>query len=176
MPSLDAAGAPTVVGSELPGPPAPQRPPAKGTGPRVDTDRVARQLWRLPHRLLGYRGADGHPVVVPVDVAGHDGDGLRLVVAPGLLPPGGRRAGFLAHAYQPKLVGLATRTLTGWLEVDDRGAAVYAPHTSKGFMAPPNKTLLLLSNGLLAKYGLRKATKEDTAGRLRDLAARRQEG
>src|SRR4051812_17699837 len=64
-PTLDAGGPPPVIGAALPGPPAPQRPPAKGTGPRVDPDRVARQLWRLPHRLLGYLGADGYPMVVP---------------------------------------------------------------------------------------------------------------
>jgi len=43
--------------------------------------------------------------------------GLRLVAADGLLPPGGRRAGLPAHAYHPQLVGLATRTFTGWLQV-----------------------------------------------------------
>jgi hypothetical protein len=43
--------------------------------------------------------------VVPVQIAGHDRAGLRLVVAAGLLPPGGRRAGLLTHAYRPQLVG-----------------------------------------------------------------------
>ena len=37
------------------------------------------------------------------------------------------------------------------------GSAVYAPHTQSGFAAPPNKTLLLLANGAMAKRGLRKA-------------------
>ena len=39
-----------------------------------------------------------------------------------------------------------------WLE-----DGVYAPHTSSGFRAPGNKTLVLLPNGLMAKRGLRKA-------------------
>ncbi|HEY2600274.1 MAG TPA: hypothetical protein VGI67_01870 [Thermoleophilaceae bacterium] len=33
--------------------------------------------------------------------------------------------------------------------------ATYAPHTETGYRAPPNKTLLLLLNGLLAKRGVR---------------------
>jgi hypothetical protein len=104
-------------------------------------------------------------------VAGHDRAGLRLVAAAGRLPPGGRRAGVLAHAYRPKLVGLATRTLTGWLDVADDGRAVYAPHTSKGFVAPPNKSLLLVVNGIIAKYGLRQALRHHLPERLAQLRA-----
>ena len=33
----------------------------------------------------------------------------------------------------------------------------YAPHTETGYVAPPNKTLLLLLNGALAKRGVRAA-------------------
>ena len=58
--------------------------------------------------------------------------------------------------YKPKLIGLTARQYTGWLEGgDDR--ALYAPHTETGFVAPPNKTLLLFFNGLQAKKGVRKA-------------------
>ena len=53
--------------------------------------------------------------------------------------------------------------MTGWLEVDDDGQARYSPHTSKGFTAPPAKTLLLVTNGLLAKRGLRQARKHGVA-------------
>jgi hypothetical protein len=112
---------------------------------------------------------------VPVQIAGHDGAGLHLVVATGLLPPGGRRAGLLAHAYRPQLVGLSTRIFTGWLEVS-RDAAVYAPHTSKGFVAPPSKNLLLVSNGLLAKFGLWQARRRGTAERLERLATEKATG
>ncbi len=169
-PDLSASGEMAVTGAPWPGSPGPQRPPQQGTGPRVDVGKAARQISVLPHRVLAYRGTDGFPVVVPVQIAAHDAAGLRLVVAAGLLPPGGRRAGLLAHAYRPQLAGLSTRTFTGWLMVGT-DAAVYAPHTSKGFVAPPAKNLLLVSNGLLAKYGLWRARREGTAERLRQLAS-----
>ena len=172
-PSLDGHGDPEVTGADWPGPPAPQPPPKNGTGPRVDVAKTAGRIARLPHRVLAYRGADGFPVVVPVQIGGHDGNGLRLLAAAGLLPPGGRRAGLLAHAYRPHLVGLATRVFTGWLEVPGDGPAVYAPHTSKGFVAPPRKNLLLVSNGVLAKVGLWQARRNGTAAKLDQLAAER---
>jgi hypothetical protein len=101
------------------------------------------------------------------------------VAAPGLLPPGGRRAGLLAHAYRPQLVGLGTRIFTGWLEAGGDGGGgdggadgvVYAPHTSKGFVAPPHKDTLLVLNGLLAKFGLWQARRHGAEERLERLAA-----
>jgi hypothetical protein len=50
--------------------------------------------------------------------------------------------------------------------------AVYAPHTSKGFTAPPLKNLMMVMNGLLAKYGMRQARRRGTIERLEQLAAR----
>jgi hypothetical protein len=170
-PDLSAAGPMEVTGLPWPGPAAPQQAPRNGTGPRLDTGRAAGRIAALPHRVLAYRGADGFPVIVPVQLAGHDAAGLHLVVPPGLLPPGGRRAGMLAHAFRPQLIGLSTRTFTGWLEVDSRGSAIYAPHTSKGFIAPPRKNLLLISNGLFAKYGMWQARRQKAAERLERLAA-----
>ena len=170
-PDLSASGDPKVYGAAWPGPPGPQAPPRNGTGPRVEIDRAVGRIAALPHRVLAYRGADGFPVVVPVEFAGHDAAGLRLVTPDGILPPGGRRAGLLAHAYRPQLVGLATRTFTGWLDVADDGTAIYAPHTAKGFVAPPRKKLLLVSNGLFAKYGMWQARRQGTAQRLEQLAA-----
>ncbi|MFD1276025.1 hypothetical protein ACFQ51_43310 [Streptomyces kaempferi] len=64
------------------------------------------------------------------------------------------------------------RTLTGWLTVTEK-EAVYAPHTSKGLAAPPYRTLLTVSNGLLAKYGLWRAQRDGTSARLQALAAQR---
>jgi hypothetical protein len=171
-PDLSASGDPQVTGAPWPPPPGPQAPPEGGTGPRVDVARAAGRIATLPHRVLAYRGDDGFPVVVPVALAGHDGTGLRLVATRGLLPPGGRRAGLLAHAYRAQLTGLATRTFTGWLEVSPGGAAIYAPHTSKGFVAPPRKNLLLVSNGLLAKFGIWQARRTGTAQRLEQLAGK----
>ena len=170
-PDLGAFGESGVAGPARVAPTPPQHPPKGGTAPRVDVARTAGQLSSLTHRLLAWRGADGFPVVAPVALAGHDAAGLRLVVAPGLLPAGGRRAGLLGHAFRPQLVGLSTRVLTGWLTVADDGAALYAPHTSKGFLAPPRKSLLLVSNGLMAKVGHWQASRSGVADRLRQVAA-----
>jgi hypothetical protein len=155
-PDLRCEGEPEVHGATLPEPPAAQKPPTKGTGPRVDAARAGKALAKLPHQLVAFRGDDGHPVVVPVRVAGADGGGVQLEASPGLLPEGGRRAGLLAHEYRAKLIGLAARQHTGWLEVDG-GHALYAPHTTSAFRAPANKTLLLLGNGYLARRGLKQA-------------------
>jgi hypothetical protein len=118
--------------------------------------RAARRLARLPHRLVAFRGGDGHPVAVPFQLGAPEADGLRIRAGGGLVPAGGRRAGLLAHDYRPQLVGLSTRQHTGWLEAGADGEALYAPHTDAGFRAPANKTLLLLANGFLAKRNLRR--------------------
>jgi hypothetical protein len=110
------------------------------------------------HVLLGFGGPVGFPQVVAVRVVGSDADGMRLG-CDAALPPGGRRAGLLGHSYRPKLIGLEARQHTGWLEVASDGAARYAPHTETGYVAPPNKTALLLLNGALAKKGVRAARK-----------------
>jgi hypothetical protein len=161
-PDLTCGGSPEVLGESWPeDAPDSQKPPAKGTGPRLDAAKSARLLAKLPHQLLTYRGADGRPVIVPVRVRDDsDGGAIRLEAAPGLLPPGARRAGLLAHEYQAKLIGLAARQHTGWLEVPDGGdgsRALYAPHTGTAFRAPANKTLLLLGNGFMARRGLKQA-------------------
>ena len=158
-PDLRCEGEPEHYGLPEPSPPDPQRPPAKGTGPRVDMGRVAKRLAKTPHVLLGHVGADGFPTVGPVEVHGSDATGLELTAPAGVIPPGARRAGLLGHSYKPKLIGLTARQYTGWLEAgDDR--ALYAPHTETGFVAPPNKTLLLFFNGLQAKQGVRRARRE----------------
>jgi hypothetical protein len=112
-------------------------------------------------------------VVVPVRVTGHSPAGLHLAAAPGLLPPGDRRAGLLAHSYRPQLVGLSTRMGTGWLHPEGDGRAVYAPHSAKGFRTPPAKDLLLVSNGLMAKYGMRRARASRLVEELQRLAESR---
>jgi hypothetical protein len=157
-PDLSCTGEPTVIGSARP-PAAPsQDEPAKGAGPRVDTDRAAKRLQKLEHQLLAHVEGDGFPAVVPVEVKGADGAGLRVTAGGGLLPEGSRRAGMLAHEYRAGLVGFSARQHTGWLEAAGDGSeALYAPHTEQGLSAPANKTLLLLANGLVAKRGLRKA-------------------
>jgi hypothetical protein len=158
-PDLRTAGEPEVAGAALPEAPLePQAPPKKGTGPRVDAVKAGKRLAALPHRLLSYVGADGYPMILPFDVAGEDPRGVSLSTR-FALPPGGRRAGVVAHRYNAKLIGLETRQCTGWLEVS-AGAARYAPHTEGGFKAPANKTLLLLGNGYLARKQLKQARRE----------------
>jgi hypothetical protein len=158
-PDLRCAGEPELHGAAIAGDasPPPQKPPGKGTGPRLDSARAGTAASKLPHQLVAFRGADGYPTVVPVRVTGADTGAIRLEAAPGLLPPGGRRAGFLAHDYRAKLIGLAARQHTGWLESDGGTEALYAPHTKSSFRAPANKTLLLLGNGYLARKGLKEA-------------------
>jgi hypothetical protein len=151
-PDLRCAGSPS---EPLPGPPDPQRPPRGGTGPRIDAERAAKRLRATAHTLIGFAGADGRPVVLPVEVGEVESGRIRLrAAAP--LPPGGRRAGLTGHSYRPQLIGLETRQHTGWLEVDGERVS-YSPHTEVGYKAPPNKSLLLLLNGLLAKRGVRAA-------------------
>ncbi|MFD7704120.1 hypothetical protein [Streptomyces caelestis] len=169
-PLLSAHGPATVTGPSWPRHPAEQRPPKNGTTPRIPVSKLARRIAALPHRLLAYEGADGSPVILPVTVTGHDETGLRLSAPPELLPPGGRRAGFLAHAFRPQCVGVSMRTATGWLTVDS-GEALYAPHTSVGMTAPPSRTVMTVANGLLAKRGLRRARRNGTTAHLHDLAA-----
>jgi hypothetical protein len=75
---------------------------------------------------------------------------------------------------------LSTRVFTGWLEAGGDGAdgdgadgdgIVYAPHTSRGFVAPPHKDTLLVLNGLLAKVGMWQARRHGAGERLERLAA-----
>ena len=161
-PDLRCTGEPEVHGASLPDPPEPQEQPKKGTGPRVDCARAGRALTKLPHQLVAFRGGDGHPMVVAVRVASADAGAVHLDAAAGLLPEGGRRAGLIAHDYKAKLIGLAARQHTGWLQVEG-GRALYAPHTTSSFRAPAQKTLLLLGNGFLARRGLKKARQAQAA-------------
>jgi Pyridoxamine 5'-phosphate oxidase len=150
-----------IHGAPHAGEPPAQPEPEKGAGPRVDVERAVRRLRSLDHALLAYVGGDGYPEIVPVEIGGANPGGIELRAARPL-PPGGRRAGLLAHSYRAKLIGLAARQHTGWLTVDERGVQ-YAPHTESGFRAPANKTLLLFFNGLLAKQGLRRARRAAAA-------------
>jgi hypothetical protein len=172
-PELDCSGDADVYGEQPPPAHAqPQDAPKKGTAPRVDAARAGAKARKLPYVLLAFTGADGYPVVHPVAIADAGPDGIVLEAsAPSLLPPGGRRAGLLAHDYGKQLVAIQARQLTGWLTAEEGSSrAVYAPHTEQGFRAPGNKTLLLLANGLLAKRGLKKARRSGSLDRLREPA------
>lgn len=154
---LDAAGTPTVTGRTLPaGDPEPQSPPAKGTEPRVAPGKYRKRLDRSRHRLVGYGGVDGYPVVLPVGTSLVDD---RLLLDRADLPAGGRRAGFLAHWFEPRLVGQGSVIATGWLDCDGDGRALYSPHTVAGYAVPPRELVFSLGGGLAAKFGYRKAVR-----------------
>jgi hypothetical protein len=168
-PAADCGGEPEVFGEPWPTEAPPEQgEPKKGAGPRVDVARAARKARGNEFGLLAYRGADEYPVVVPAELAGDTERGFELSAARGLIPGGGRRAGFVMHDYEHQLRGIATRQFTGWMTSEPgTGRATYAPHTEQGFKAPSNKTLLLLANGLVAKRGLKKARREGSLERLK---------
>jgi hypothetical protein len=144
-----ASGEPTITGSARPDPPRPQPEPKKGTGPRVDTAKVAGDVGRLPHTLLGWQGSDGFPEVVPVGGASASESELRLEVPAGSVPPGGRRAGLTAHRFWPRMVGQEQRIHTGWLSAEGETVS-YAPHTRTGYRMPPSSLAYHLGCALLA--------------------------
>ncbi len=138
--------------------PEPQRPPSKGTGPRINQARAARRAARLPHALLGWVGADGFPDVVSVEVAGANDRGMLLDVPEGVVPRGGRRAGLTAHWFSEGVVGQRQRKHTGWLEADAGAPRVaYAPHTDASYAMPPSRTVYRLAAGLVTRRGVRAA-------------------
>lgn len=157
-PDLGCAGEPVVHGAAPAADPAPQRPPARGTGPRVDHVRAARRASRLPHLLLGWVGVDGFPVTVPASVAGTEDGGILLDVPAGAVPAGGRRAGLTAHWFSHQVIGQSVRAHTGWLEAE-RGAArvLYAPHTDRGYRFPASFTVFQLVSGGATRWGMRGA-------------------
>ena len=155
-PTSRARGTRRSSASRSPRAPGAQSEPKKGTGPRVDvapgrpahaapaTPPARLSGGRRPPRRAAGRGRRSRP----------RGDRPAL---PGAAA-GGRAAApaCSAHRYNPQLIGLASRVHTGWLTVEGEHA-IYAPHTEGGFLAPANKTLLLLGNGYLARRGLARA-------------------
>jgi hypothetical protein len=169
-PSGVLSDVPVVLGASRPEqPPGSQPAPRHAATPRVPLTRVRRAI-RRPHQLCAFLQRDGMPCIVPVAVSSVTDSGL-LIDDARLLPSGARRAGFLAHQFHPRLIGLATDTYTGWLAVDD--TAVWTPHTRHGFIAPPNKTLLLLGNGAAARWGYRQALRQGRDKVVRHARAQR---
>jgi hypothetical protein len=154
-----AQGEPVVNGSARPVPAPPQSEPKRGTDPRVETAKVAADVERLPHTLLGWRGADDLPEVVPVESAAADETGVRLRAPAESVPAGGRRAGLTAHRFWPRMVGQEQRIHTGWLTADGDATVNYAPHTRAGYRMPPSSLAYHLGCASLALRirGARKA-------------------
>ena len=149
-PDTAATEEPEVLGTEPAAPPAPQRAPRGGTEPRVKPGDVAKHVKKLPHTLLGWCGSDELPKVVPVSIVESDAEGLRLRVAPGAVPPGGRRAGLTSHAFEPRMIGQEQRIHTGWMSSDGAGSVRYAPHTKAGYRIPASKALYTLGCAAIA--------------------------
>jgi hypothetical protein len=161
-PDLDCVGTPetwTTATPSTPGLPASRHAPAGGTAPRIPMSTAARRVGLTSHRLLGFLDKAGCPTIAPVTVTSTSGRGFAVTAAPGIFPLGTRRAGLLAHEYRARLVGIRTHFFTGWLTATGSRDAIYAPHTEAGFSLPANKTLLLLANGLMAKVGVRRASR-----------------
>ena len=154
----DASGDPVVHGSPRPGAAPPQGEPKNGTGPRVPAAKVAADVERVPHTLLGWCGADGLPEVVPVGLESSDDDGLRLRAPAGSVPDGGRRAGLTSHAFKARMLGQDQHLHTGWLTAAD-GTVTYAPHTRAGYRLPASKLMYHVGCASLATRmrGARKA-------------------
>lgn len=148
-PDLACTGKSDAVGARLPGgDPGPQRPPGRGTGPRVDPTRTAARARSLPHVLLGWIGADGLPFVVPVKPEGVEAGTIALDAPSGLVPSGGRRAGLTAHRFARHAIGQHQRVHTGWLEADSASDRVrYAPHTSASYRFPASELVFHLVAG-----------------------------
>src|SRR3954454_12049583 len=167
-PDLRCGGAPAIHGTPVRGEPAEQEPPAKGTGPRIRHGRAALRAGKLPNLLLGWVGADGFPLVVPVGVSGTRDEGIVLDVAPGLVPRGGRRAGLLAHSFARYTAGQHQRRHSGWLEAEaGERQVVYAPHTQHRYHMPSSMFVYRLSAGAGTRLWMRRARKAGIAPAVR---------
>lgn len=156
-PDLLASGIPTNHGASPPADqPSPQRPPAKGTLPRLDHARAATRLQHLPDVVLGWVAADGYPTAVPVGVDHVDERGIAVRASAGAVPPGGRRAGLTGHAFTRHVLGQDQCVYTGWVEADPDGRVTYAPHTEARYRLPPSHTVYRLAAGYATRRGLRR--------------------
>lgn len=177
-PDLECGGSPQIVG--LPAPdsePAAQRPPKNGVAPRINHRRAAAKLWRLPHRLLGWVGADGFPLIVPVDLRRSAKHGMVVECPAGLIPPGDRRAGLTAHWFSRHALGQNQKIYTGWLEADSGGrSAVYAPHTAAGYWMPPSLTLFKFATGAATRWWFHRNRQLGRAGEMATHATGEERG
>jgi hypothetical protein len=158
-PDLACQGTPDIEGVAFPAEaPTPQDRPTKGTAPRINQARVARRARRLPNVLLGWVGAEGFPLVVPVRVGGADERGILLELPERIAPPGGRRAGLTAHWFSFGVVGQRQMICTGWMESGPAGDAVmYSPHTLAAYRMPSSRLIYRLAVGLFTRLRYRQA-------------------
>jgi hypothetical protein len=167
-PDLECLGAPEIHGSPVRGEPEEQKPPAKGAAPRIRHRRAARRAAKLPNVLLGWVGADGFPLVVPVGVNRTRDDGIVLDTPGGLVPRGGRRAGLLAHSFARYTAGQHQRRHSGWLEArPGERQVLYAPHTEHGYHMPASMFVFRLTAGGGTRLWLRGAREAGIAPAVR---------
>jgi len=158
-PDLACAGASEAFGQTLPAtPPSTQVAPAKGTGPRIAHRRAAWEARRLPNVLLGWVGADERPMIVPVSIGSTTREGIQLLAAPGLLPPGARRAGLTAHWFSRGVSGQRQIVHTGWLD-----GTTYAPHTRASYLMPPSRTVYRVAVGAATRMRHRRSVRAGQA-------------
>jgi Pyridoxamine 5'-phosphate oxidase len=152
-PDLGCEGRPRVHGAPLPAEPPSQSPPGKGTAPRIDHVKAAKQAARLPDVLLGWVGGDGFPVVVPVRVGTAEERGMPLDVPAGLVPAGGRRAGLTSHWFSRGVTGQRQIIHTGWMEAPASGtdAVTYSPHTKASYRMPDSRLVYRTVAGLFTR-------------------------
>jgi hypothetical protein len=167
-PDLACDGTPEIHGTPVRAEPPEQKPPAKGTGPRIDHRRAARRAGKLANVLLGWVGADGFPVVVPVAVDGARDTGIFLDAPAGLVPRGGRRAGVLAHEFARYTAGQHQRRHSGWLEATaGERKLLYAPHTEHGYKMPASMFVFRLTSGAGTRLWMRGARRAGIAPAIR---------
>ena len=156
-PDLGCEASPQVLGAALPSEqPESQKPPARGTEPRIQPHPGRKGASKLPNRL-GWVGADRFPVVGLIGGVTEE-RGILLDAPAGLLPPGGRRAGLTAHWFNRGVLAQNQRKHTGWLEVESDGAnAVYAPHTQSNYRLPGSRFIYRLAAGAGTRWWIRGA-------------------
>jgi hypothetical protein len=167
-PDLACEGEPEIHGEPVRAEPPAQKPPENGTAPRIRHRRAARRAAKLPNVLLGWVGADGFPLVVPVEVGAARDEGMVLEAPPGLVPRGGRRAGVLAHEFARYTAGQHQRRHSGWLQAEaGERHVLYAPHTEHGYHMPWSMLAYRLSAGAGTRLWLRRARKAGIAPAIR---------
>jgi len=163
-PDLGCRGEPVIHGDPLPVAAPSQSAPKNGIGPRENVSRLAGEIGRLPHSLLGWVGGDGLPMAVAVEAGAVGPEGVALTIPESVRPAGARRAGLTTHEFKPRMIGQEQRIYTGWLDID-RDHAVYAPHTRAGYKLPASKALFTLAAGGGTRAGIRKARERGLAPR-----------
>lgn len=165
-PDLVCRGELTIDGAPLPArDPESQREPAGGTAPRLNHAQAGRRIARLPDTLLGWVGADGFPMVVPVEPDGTEPRGIVLTTSAQTRPGGARRAGLTAHWFSEGVVGQHQRKYTGWMDVEPgTGRIVYAPHTESSYRFPASRTVFQIVAGGATRWGLRQSRRRRAPG------------